>query len=1098
MTRKKKTIEQKYKKHSQLEHVLARPGMYIGPTDTITDHTWILENQKMIDKILTYNPGIVQLYDELICNAGDHAQENPGKIKDIKITVDEDSISVMNDGPGIPIEIHKEYEIYVPELIFTNFLTSSNYDDDEKRLKGGMNGLGAKLVAAYSTKFTIETVCKGKKYTQVCEDNLSNIKKPKITSSKKSDYTKITFYPDFKRFKIKNITEGLQKVLEKRAYDMAACTDKKVNIWYNEEKLKTRDFESYISLFVGTKKDTPRVIFGNERWSVGVVLNPFDKFTQVSFVNGLFTAHGGTHVDYIVNPICRKITENLKNKHKDAQIRQSYVKDNMLVFVRCLIENPSFESQTKDRLTTRYNKFGSSLPVDENTIKQIIKLGVSDNVLAIANAKDRKAQTATDGKKKIKLTGIPKLDDANKAGGRESRKCTLILTEGDSAKTFATSGLNIIGRDYYGIFPLKGKLLNAREATNKKLLNNQEIANIKAILGLKQGKKYKKLNDMLDDMRYGKMMIVTDQDRDGSHIKGLLINFLHFYWPVLIKKSDFVTCLQTPIVKCSKGRELVTFYNTVEYDQWKKGRTDIKKWKIKYYKGLGTSTSKEAKECFKNLNDKKMIMTIEDESDEEAIILAFKKDRANDRKRWIKKATGKEIYLDPSLKKINIKQFIDEELVLFSIEDCERSIPSMMDGLKPSQRKVLYGSLLKNIKDEIKVDQLRGFIGEKAAYHHGEMSLNETIIGMNANYVGSNNINLFKPGGQLGTRLMGGKDAASPRYVFTSLKKITRHMFKTDDDPLLKYLDDDGYKVEPEYYWPVIPMILVNGTKGVGTGYSTEVPCYNPVDIIKYIKKLLRNEEWEIPAMTPWYKGFKGTIRKVSENSYETRGVWEKVSNGTVRITELPIKTWTQDYKTFLDKITDEGKIKNWIDNTTETLIDLTIKMDRFELDRWINAGKVEKELKLSSKVNTGNIHLFNEKGKLKKYEGPEEILYKFYKCRKKLYTKRYNFLLKELENKVKKISSQLAFIKGIMENTIKVFRVPKKDVIGQLEYNNFPKWEKTYDYLTDMKIDNFTDEKIKQLEKQSSRLQVELSELKKKTSIDLWKEDLVYLEKHL
>ena len=238
MTRKKKTIEQKYKKHSQLEHVLARPGMYIGPIDTITDHAWILDNQKMIDKILTYNPGIVQLYDELICNAGDHAQENPGKVKDIKITVDEDSVSVMNDGPGIPIEIHKDYNIYVPELIFTNFLTSSNYDDNEKRLKGGMNGLGAKLVAAYSTKFIIETVCKGKKYTQVCEDNLSNIKKPKIASSKKSDYTKITFYPDFKRFKIKNITEGLQKVLEKRAYDMAACTNKKVNIWYNKEKLK--------------------------------------------------------------------------------------------------------------------------------------------------------------------------------------------------------------------------------------------------------------------------------------------------------------------------------------------------------------------------------------------------------------------------------------------------------------------------------------------------------------------------------------------------------------------------------------------------------------------------------------------------------------------------------------------------------------------------------------------------------------------------------------------------------------------------------------------------------------------------------------------
>ena len=480
------------------------------------------------------------------------------------------------------------------------------------------------------------------------------------------------------------------------------------------------------------------------------------------------------------------------------------------------IVNPSFSSQTKEECTTRYKDFGSRFEVSDEFIKKISKLEIIDEIIALAKHKENRELNKTDGKKKSIIKGIPKLEDANKAGTQQSSKCTLILTEGDSAKTFAISGLSVVGREYYGVFPLKGKLLNVRIVT-KQLLANEEINSIKQIIGLQQDRDYKNT----DEPRYGRIMILTDADVDGSHIKGLFINFIHHFWPsLLIANKTFLTAMRTPILKVRKNSISKDFYTKQAYDLWIKGirKDEIKNWNVKYYKGLGTSTALEAKEYFKNM-EYNTVSYVGDANNDSSIELAFKKTMSDARKNWIKIGSeNKQFILDE--KKVTFTDFINKDLIWFSIADNIRSIPNVIDGLKPSQRKVLY-ACKKRKNTEIKVSQISGYISNETSYHHGEQSLMSTIINMAQNYIGSNNINLLEPIGQFGTRLMGGKDSASPRYIFTKLTPIAYKIFEDNDNSLLAYKEDDGTYIEPAYYVPVIPFILVNGADGIGTGYST-------------------------------------------------------------------------------------------------------------------------------------------------------------------------------------------------------------------------------------------------------------------------------------
>jgi DNA topoisomerase-2 len=665
---------------------------------------------------------------------------------------------VYNDS-GIPIEIHPEYNIYIPELIFGNLLTSTNFDDSKKRTTGGLNGLGAKLVNVFSSEFIIETCNSGKKYTQKFEHNMSKKSKPIITDSKKGNYTKITFKPDYARFGITEMSHDTICILTKRVYDICAITPKRVSVHINGKKLNIKDFSDYISMYIGDKKTVPRIVCEQDRWQVA--FSPCNEFKCVSFVNGISTSDGGTHVEHVMIPLVKKLTEIIQEKHKTITIKPNYIRENLFVFINCKIENPVFSSQTKEKHITKISDFGSKFNLTDETVKGVLKLGILDSIIALAEAKEKKNISKTDGKKTNRVI-IPKLDDANKAGTKESKMCTIIFTEGDSAKTTAVSGLSVVGRDYYGAFPLKGKMLNTRTATYSQMAGNAEINHIKQILGLQTGKKYKSVSEL----RYGKILIMTDADTDGFHIKSLLVNFISHGWPELLKE-DFISSLVTPVIKLTKRNVVIPFYNLNDYKDWK-AKNDLTNFKVKYYKGLGTSTQQEAKEYFRSM--KTLDYKIKSEADSKSLVLAFTKTEADARKKWILENIKCPKSIDYNLSDVSVKDLIDKELVLFSISDNIRSIPSLVDGMKPSQRKIIYACIKRNLYSEIKVSQLSGYVSEKTNYHHGENSLMDTIISLAQNFVGSNNLNLLEPVGQFGTRLLGGKDASSQVHLHTSFE----------------------------------------------------------------------------------------------------------------------------------------------------------------------------------------------------------------------------------------------------------------------------------------------------------------------------------------
>ncbi|KAF4698378.1 DNA topoisomerase 2, partial [Perkinsus olseni] len=310
-------------------------------------------------------------------------------------------------------------------------------------------------------------------------------------------------------------------------------------------------------------------------------------------------------------------------------------KNHMWLFVNALIENPTFDSQTKETLTLKIAKFGSKCALGEGTMKKVLNSGIVDQVSGagstgvelgsqVVNWAKFKQTATLQSKMKggtgghTRILGIPKLEDANDAGGRHSDRCTLILTEGDSAKALAVAGLGVIGRDKYGVFPLRGKVLNVREASYKQTVDNKEIQAILKIIGLEPRKAY----DGVKGLRYGSIMVMTDQDLDGSHIKGLLINLVHHWWPGLLQTRGFMKEFVTPIVKCVKGRRELSFFTLTEYEEWKRNNNDGKGWKIKYYKGLGTSTSKEAKEYFSQITKHSLSFDYRDGDDGEAIDMA--------------------------------------------------------------------------------------------------------------------------------------------------------------------------------------------------------------------------------------------------------------------------------------------------------------------------------------------------------------------------------------------------------------------------------------------------------------------------------------------
>lgn len=1111
-----KTVEETYQKKTPKEHILLRPDTYIGSVDRDTQmmYVWDATVQRIVQRSICYAPGLYKIFDEILVNAADNKIRDP-RMSILRVDIDSErnEISIYNNGRGIPIAIHGKEGVYVPELIFGHLLTSSNYDDAERKVTGGRNGYGAKLCNIFSTEFTVDTSDGRQRYVQRFTGNMDVTHPPAITASRE-EYTKITFSPDLARFKMDSLDDGVVSLLTRRVYDVCGTLNG-VRVFLNGEELQVRNFKDYVRLYVGP--DDPVVHQRiSARWELAFTVAE-EQFTQVSFVNSIATTKGGTHIQHVLDQLLDPIIDAIRKKEKTLEIKPIHVRSGMFLFVNALIENPSFDSQTKEHLTLRASSFGSCCEGVESFVKEILRsTSLAERVLSFSRARQSAQLKKTDGAKTARLSGIPKLEDANNAGTRRSAECTLILTEGDSAKTLAVAGLSIVGRDSYGVFPLRGKLLNVREANHQQILANAEISNIKKILGLQHGRAYEDASTL----RYGHIMIMTDQDHDGSHIKGLIINFLDHFYPSLLGVRGFLQEFITPIIRITrkagktKGREtgasVRDFFTIPEFETWKaqeqaahNGRFD---WSVKYYKGLGTSTPKDARQYFSDLQRHVKDFVPVDEDDRNLIDLAFNKKKADLRKAWLADFVPG-TFLDQSASSIAVRDFINRELILFSIADNTRSIPSVVDGLKPGQRKVLFCCFKRSLRSEIKVAQLVGYVSEQSAYHHGEVSLCGTIVNLAHDFVGSNNVNLLLPLGSFGSRLQGGKDAASPRYIYTALSPLARLLFPEQDDPILNYLTDDNLSIEPEFYVPILPMVLVNGADGIGTGWSTSIPNYNPLDIVKAIRSLLRNDGssadgsvgGSTATLAPWYRNFRGTVRDGSNGRFTVEGTHE-TSDGLISVTELPVGTWTQTYKEYLESLVQSGTVHDYKQYHTEKTVDFLISPVK------------SFPLKLATTISTSNMICFDPAGKIKRYSSPMDIINEFYPVRLRYYVLRKEYRLKAIKEELVRLSNKVRFISEVSSGELVISRRPVAEITADLVSRGYApisgiqvggeipsvggsKVDSDFEYLLSMRIASLTRERMEKLKEELDRKQAEYDVLSARAPADIWDEDLTHFE---
>jgi DNA topoisomerase-2 len=1171
-------ISSKYQRKTDKQHILDNPNMYIGSTEKIDSNLWIFneQTQKMLLKQVEYIPALYKLFDEVLVNSRDHVvrmiqstAEDKQPVSYIKVNIADvettgGTITLTNDGDGIDIIKHTEYGIYIPELIFANLRTSTNYNKDEKRTVGGVNGIGVKLVFIWSSYAKIETVDHRRKlkYTQEFRDNLNEITTPKIVAYSGKPYTKITFRPDYARLGIPaGLTPDLIALFKKRTYDIAGITDhsvKKIKVYYNDAMLSVKNFKNYIDIYLAeqagadteaeteedgeekatvasssssTKHEKVKSVYeeNGERWEYAVAVTPTGTFEQVSFVNGIATTKGGKHIEYILGQITRKLSALIEKKKKIV-VSANTIKEQLILFVRSDIENPSFDSQTKECMNTPPAKFGSACSVTDAFIEKLSKIGIMDTLCALTDIKDNKMAKKTDGTKTKNIRGISNFIDANHAGGAKSKECILILCEGLSAMTGVVSGLSSADRDIYGIYPLRGKLLNVRGENIKKIAENKEITDLKKILGLETGRNYATIEDVHTKLRYGKIMFLVDSDTDGSHIKGLCVNVIHSEWSSLFRLSGFLSFMNTPILKASKGAITRVFYNEGEYNDWKQtdegqqvsssgGGGRSSKWTIKYFKGLGTSTPKEFKEYFAN---KKVVDFVYDEKiSDDTIDKIFNKKRADERKTWLENY-DKTSYLNTSLPTVKYEDFANNELIHFSVYDCQRSIPNLVDGLKTSLRKILYCAFKRNLTAEVKVAQFSGYVSENSSYHHGETSLNNAIVGMAQNFVGSNNINLLEPKGQFGSMLAGGQDSASERYIFTHLNPLTRSIFPTDDDKILRYLEDDGMLIEPEYYVPIIPFVLVNGQTGIGTGFSTSIPSYNPQQIVDYLKSKIAKEQngdiqtettgeiqTETTEFTPYYEGFKGIVEKMTENKYLIKGVYLKTAEDQLRITELPIGTWTMPYITFLESLMDGGvdkkggkilpTIREFTSNSTEKVVDIRVVFPKgklAEIEAEDGGNGIYKLLKLTTTVTTTNMHLFDKECKLRKYDTIHQIIDNFYDVRMATYIIRKAYLIGEMSKILAKLTNKARFIVGVLDDKIDLRRKDGDTINAMLTDMEFDRIDDSFDYLIRLPMNTVSKENVEKLLTEKANVEVELAELEQTPVQQIWLKELDNFEK--
>lgn len=575
-----KKIEDVYKKLTQREHVLLRKNMYCGDPNTqeidmyTVDDINNIENLKIIKKKIKYNAAFIKLFDEVISNASDAAIRYKN-VTYIKTWVKDNTIIIENDCPkgGIPIQIHPKEKIYIPEMIFSHFLTGENYDDTDDKTLSGQNGLGIKLVNVLSKYFKIDLADGKKSYLQEFSNNLSEIKKPIIKSSKKN-YVSVTFQPDFKQFTgIDKIDNDSISLFLKRIVDLAAYNPK-IKFYFNDQLIKIKSIKDWMKIHLIDEESEILIDESDKNWTYGVVKSPSEQFEQISIASSVSTYRGGTHVNYISLNLSKLIADSFSKKIKANWVD---VKNKIMLFLICKIPLPTFDSQTKESLTNNISKeLLNGFVISDSLIKKIMKSEIVQSILEEIELKELRELNRI--QKNLQTVKVESLIDAK---GKNRGECVLGIFEGLSALSAVRKSRDT---NIFGAFPIRGKFLNVSELSPNIVIKNEEVKNLISAIGIQLGNKVN-----IENLRYGKIYIYTDSDFDGDAIAALLINFFYKYWPELFEQGRIYK-VSTPLLLAIRGKETKYFYTLEDYDKWAT-TVNVNQWLIEYKKGLGSLSS---------------------------------------------------------------------------------------------------------------------------------------------------------------------------------------------------------------------------------------------------------------------------------------------------------------------------------------------------------------------------------------------------------------------------------------------------------------------------------------------------------------------------
>jgi DNA topoisomerase-2 len=1090
---------------------------------------------------IEHNPALFLTCCELINNATDHVIRSITRktkpVTYINVEFTKTKIVVVNDGVGIPLKYNKRYSNYTPTIFFTKENSGENINDKEDRYTSGRNGCGSYIANAYSNTFVIDLVTNGTRFCQEFSKYCEKIADPVIEKTTEDDRVAVSADLDTVGLFNSNL-DIIAGMLYRKVYEIACifpwvnitCNDKSYNISLVDYTKKFYGYDSHIVVYDGDYFPKMKLVL-----FTGAVTY------HCGFVNGV-SADNGTHIKKLYEEL-NEIVYQMFNENKTKKTKQKSGND---VFKNCkhslkkhlsfvmsmYINKPSFNDQVKGTLNTKITEKIIGDDVKDKVV-QYIKKKIMPKIGADLGLKQFKDYVAKVTKSiNPKYLNIPKYISAQRVGPGSG--CILIVTEGDSAQSAVEASINALvpdgnALDLYGIYPLKGKgIKNPRKETKSvSSSENKTFIELIKILGIKMDDTFTSSVNVAQKLNYGHLLIITDADPDGIDIKSQIINVFSYYWPTLLV-CGFFWSLRTPCIriKQNNGKVLKEYY-TVE--QYKNEISNAPKGNVHYYKGLGTNTKEEFYDIFADYSNKISYICkadtidakVEYQSTEEDLTKTIKRfDQAfstnvTDRKEWVlyfnrnREKYIETIPFDKTL--LTFIEHIDKFHILFADYKNRSSIPSIIDGLKPVQRKIIDAMLyhLKSKKD-IKVTELSGKISNIECYQHGDVSLNETIVRMAQDFPGSNNLPLLVPIGMFGTRQNGTKFFAKPRYLHTRLQEYTKHIFNADDYPLFDHVIEEDKVVEPKYFVPLIPFVLVNGSKGMGYGVSTNIPPFKPKDIVTYIIDMLKGITPK--PLIPYCEGI-GYYKEIKQNVYNLMAKWEIKDNGILFVYETPIDMCFNKFKSKVERMIQLAENEQCIKckgvgvkcicpkaACDMDIININANKYTFKIKLGNKYKNIVKDIEmilndfgLNKQYSSTNMWGYDENDELVYYENVYDIVNQFLEIRSKYYDKRKAHMIAQYGEMMLIAQNKLMFIDAVRRDKIAV-KTKKNIVEAQIEgYKEFKfaRVKGTFDYLTDMKIRAITQEGYDKLKDEYDNYSKQLKLLENKTTSDMYLNDL-------